>query len=68
MGKDSQLYLLIPPLKSPLPMVVWVKEAVYLCRCHHLLHWVPILVFLGGSKWEQMRPPGQTKNVGWVLV
>jgi hypothetical protein len=67
LGKDILLYPLIPPLKSPLTMVVWVTEVVDLCIFHHLLHWVPFLV-LGGSKWEQIRPPGQTKNVGWGLV
>jgi hypothetical protein len=67
MGKKSQLYPLITHLKSPLPMVVWVIEVVDFFRFHHRIHWVPILV-LGGSKWEQMRPPGQTKNVGGGLV
>jgi hypothetical protein len=67
MGKDSELHPLIPHLKSHLPMVVWVTEVVELCICHHILHWVPILV-MGGSKWEQMRLLGQTKNVGWGLV
>jgi hypothetical protein len=64
---NSQLHPLIRHLKSPLPMVVWVTEVVNLCICHHFPHWVSLLV-LGGSKWEQMRPPGQTKNVGWGLV
>jgi hypothetical protein len=67
MGKDSQLRPLIHHLKIPLPMVVWVTEVVDFCRCHHLPHWVPVLV-MGGSKWEQIGPPGQTKNVGWGLV
>jgi hypothetical protein len=49
-------------------MVVWVTEVVHLYKYHHLHHWVPILDFMGGSKWEQMRPLRQTKNVGWVLV
>jgi hypothetical protein len=52
---------------SSLPMVVWATEVVDLFRYHHIPHWVPFLV-LGGSKWEQMRLPGQTKHVGWGLV
>jgi hypothetical protein len=48
LGKYSQLHPLITPLKRPVPMVIWVKEVVYLYRYHHILHWVPILDFLGG--------------------
>jgi hypothetical protein len=52
---------------SPLPMVVWVTEVVDLWRYHRPHHRVPFFT-LGGSKWEKMRPPGQTTNVGWGLV
>jgi hypothetical protein len=68
LGKDGQLHPLMPHLKNPLPMVVWVTGVVYLYKYHHLFHWLPILDFTGGSKWEQMHPPRQTKNVDWVLV
>jgi hypothetical protein len=55
--KDAQLHLLIPHLKNLLPMVIWVTEVVYLYNKHLIFHCVSILDFLGGSKWEQMRPP-----------
>jgi hypothetical protein len=52
LGKDGQLHPLIPHLKNPLLVVVWVTEVVYLYKYYHILHCVPILDFLGGSKWE----------------
>jgi hypothetical protein len=68
LGKGDQLHLLISPVKNLLPVVAWVTEVVNLYNEHLLSHCVSILALLGGSKWEQMRPPRQTRNVGWVLV